>query len=342
MDTPPGDRPAPRPTVRTLARVAGVAVSTVSRALKNDPRISPAVRQRIAELAGHAGYMPNALARTLSGGRSNLVGLVLSSVQNPFYAELLEQVVAQAAERGLRVLIVHVGPGPIEETTADALLHYQVDGCLIASAELTSRASDVCAARSVPVVMVNRVARRHGCSVSCDNADGGRAVAAFLAAGGHRRPAILRGTVGVSTTDERERGFREGLAADGLSIALELEGSSTHDGGYAAGCTLAAIDAAERPDAVFALNDIMAMGVLDAFRDLGVRVPAEVSVVGFDDVTASGRPSYSLTTVQQPLALMVRRSLDLLTDRIADPALPDESLILPGALTLRRSARLPR
>lgn len=97
--------------------------------------------------------------------------------------------------------------------------------------------------------------------------------------------------------------------------------------------------AAPRPDAVFALNDIMAMGVLDALRDAGLRVPEEVSVVGFDDVAAAARPSYGLTTMGQPLALMVRSSLDLLADRIADPTLPDESLVLPGQLILRHSAR---
>jgi DNA-binding LacI/PurR family transcriptional regulator len=344
MDAVPSRRPDPpheRPTVRTLARMAGVAVSTVSRALKNDPRISPDVRRRIAELAQRAGYMPNALARTLSGGRSGLIGFVLGSVHNPFYAEMLEQAVAQAAERGLRLLIVHVGPGPIEETTSDALLQYQVDGCLIASAELTSRAADICAARGVPVVMVNRVARRHGSSVSCDNAAGGREVAAFLLAGGHRRFAIVHGTVGVSTTDDRERNFCAGLAEAGLQLSQHLPGNSTYEGGYAAGRHIAQLGDAERPDAVFALNDIMAMGVLDALRAAGARVPEEVSVIGFDNVPASGRPGYALTTLGQPLGLMVRRGLDLLAARIEDPALPDETVVLRGELIVRRSARLP-
>jgi DNA-binding LacI/PurR family transcriptional regulator len=342
METTPSPRheaTRERPTVRTLARMAGVAVSTVSRALKNDPRISPEMRRRIAELASRAGYMPNALARTLSGGRSGLIGLVLGSVHNPFYAELLEQAVAQAADRGFRMLIVHVGPGPIEEKTSDALVQYQVDGCLVASAELTSRAADICRAQGVPIVMINRIARRHGSSVTCENQEGGREVADFLLAGEHRRFAIVHGTIGVSTTDARERGFSTRLAEAGHHVGLHLAGHSTYDGGYAAGLQIAGMQADARPDAVFALNDIMAMGVLDALRDAGLQVPEEVSVVGFDNVAAAARPSYGLTTLGQPLALMVRRGLDLLTARIGDSSLPDETVVLKGQLMVRRSAR---
>jgi DNA-binding LacI/PurR family transcriptional regulator len=262
-------------------------------------------------------------------------------VHNPFFAELLEQAVTQSAERGFRMLIVHVGAGPIEEKTSDALVQYQVDGCLIASAELTSRAADICRAQGVPIVMINRVARRHGSSVTCGNLEGGRELAGFLLAGGHRRFAIVHGTVGVSTTDERERGFCARLAEGGQEVGLHIAGHSTYDGGYEAGLQVAAMEPETRPDAIFALNDIMAMGVLAALRDAGVKVPGQVSVVGFDDVAAAARPDCSLTTFSQPLAMMVRRGLDLLTARIGDASLPDETVVLKGQLMVRRSARRP-
>src|SRR5512139_2822893 len=117
----------PRTTIVTLSRSAGVSTSTVSRALKGDPSISPAMRARIAALAAEAGYMPNIMARTLSSGRSGLIGLVLGPASNPFYAMLLEELVRQAAARQQRFMVIHAGAGPIEDSTAEALLHYRVD-----------------------------------------------------------------------------------------------------------------------------------------------------------------------------------------------------------------------
>ena len=332
----PDDGPA---TVRSLSRLAGVAASTVSRALKNDPRVAPETRERIARLAREAGYTPNALARTLSGGPSGLVGLVLGPMQNPFYAELLAEAVAQSAARGQRLLILHAGPGPIEDATAEALLQYRVDGCLIASAELSSRAAAVCAARGVPIVMVNRVARLHASAVTCDNRAGGRQIAEFLLAGGHRRFGIVLGTPGASTSDDRDAGYAEALAAQGASVALRIPGLSTYEGGHAAAARIAALP--DRPDAIFAVNDIMAMGLIDGLREYGLRVPDDISVVGFDNVSAAARPCYALTTLAQPSAIMLRRGLELLSDRIADPSLPDETVVLRGQMVVRNSARRP-
>jgi DNA-binding LacI/PurR family transcriptional regulator len=316
-----------------------VSASTVSRALKNDPRISAATRRRIALLAEEAGYTPDAVARTLSGGRSGLIGLVLGEVHNPFYPELLQEAVAQAAERGLRLLLLHVGAGPIEDRTAEALLQYRVDGALITSAELSSRAAEICTANGVPVVMVNRVPRLHASAVSCDNAEGGRQLAGFLLRAGHRRFAIVRGKSGTSTSAERERGFMEVVSREGMDIVARFEGGSAYEGGFAAGERLAASAVRDRPDAVFAINDVMAMGVIDASRLADLRVPADISVVGFDDIAAAARPPYRLTTVAQPLQAMVRRGFDLLMGRMADSSVGDESILLRGRLVIRDSAR---
>jgi DNA-binding LacI/PurR family transcriptional regulator len=340
MDEPPRGRGAgsPRPTVVTLSRAAGVSPSTVSRALKADPRISLDTRQRIAALAAAAGYMPDAVARTLSGGRSGLIGLVLGDVANPFYPELLEEIVGQAARRRLRLLLLHVGNGPIEDSTAEALVEYRVDGALITSAELSSHAATICAASGVPVVMVNRVPRLHASAVSCDNAEGGRQVAEFLLGGGHRRLAVIRGAGGTSTSIDRERGFLEALAEAGGRIGAAFEGGSTYEGGFAAGGAIAAMPPAERPSAVFAINDAMAMGTIDALRLAGLAVPDAISVVGFDDVAAAARPPYRLTTVAQPVEAMVDRGLGLLLARMAQPDLLDEVLLLRGRLVVRGSA----
>ncbi|MCK8784447.1 LacI family DNA-binding transcriptional regulator [Roseomonas sp. NAR14] len=354
MDVPaPPTRPArARATLLSLAQAAGVSISTVSRALRGDARISPATRRRIDALAAEAGYAPNALARTLLGGRSGLIGLVLGPMQNPFYPALLEELVAQAAERGLRLLLLHAGEGSMDDRTAQALLQYQVDGCLVTSAALPSRIAAICAGNDVPLVMINRVAREHGAAVCCDNAEGGARLADFLLAGGHRRFAVVGGNADTSTSLDRERGFVERLAARGVALACRFDGGATREGGWAAGERIAAMPPGERPDAVFAVGDGLAMGLIDALRagavpvgasveGEGVEAAGAVSVVGFDGVAAALRPPYALTTIVQPLRAVVRRGLDLLLARMEDPAAPDELVTLRGTLHVGRSARLP-
>ena len=330
-----------RPTLASLARAAGVAVSTVSRALNDDPRISPAVRQRIAELAAAAGYTPDPLARTLVGGRSGLIGVVLGPMENPFYAELLQSIVEETSARSMRPLLLHAGPGPIERSTADALLQYRVDGCLITSAGLSSHAASVCAAGGVPMVMINRVARLHGRVVACDNRGGGAELAAFLLAGGHRRYAVIAGNADSSSSLERAEGFAGRLLEAGLPAPRVLPGGASHAAGYAAGKAIAMLPSVERPDAVFGVSDILAMGVMDALRTAGLRVPEEISVVGFDGIAAGEAEPYRLTTVRQPAAAMVARGLEMLLSPAAGEVAVGEVVRLPGRLEVRGSARRP-
>jgi DNA-binding LacI/PurR family transcriptional regulator len=326
-----------RVTVITIARRAGVASSTVSRALNGDPRISLATRERIASIAADLGYTPDALARTLSGGRSGLIGLVLGPVENPFYIALLQEIVTQAASRGLRLLILHLGAGAIEEQTAQALLQYKVDGCLVTSAELSSHIVTLCGRRDVPVVMLNRVARQRASSVACDNAEGAGRMAEFLLAEGHRRFAFVAADTVSSTALEREQGFTRTIEAAGGTVTRYSGGLSSWMGGFIAGERIAALPIDQRPEAIFAVSDVMALGTMDALRQAGIRIPNDISVAGFDDITDAARPTYALTTMSQPLVLMVQRGLDLLLARMANPGLPDEVTLLRGVLTVRGS-----
>lgn len=336
LPTPPGSR---RVTIVTLAEAAGVAPSTISRALKGDPRISPEMRARVARLAQEAGYTPHASARTLSSGRSGLIGIVLGPSANPFYTEVLHEAARQAVQRGMRLLVIHAGSGPVESRTADALLQYQVDGCLFTSVELPSQVAAVCRANGVPTVMVNRVAELQSSAVACDNRAGSADLADLLVADGCRRIGLVRTSSSSSTARERAAGFSDRLAAAGIRPLLRLDGHSTYEGGFDAGRHIAGLPARQRPEAVFAVSDIIAFGVLDAFRLAGLRVPEDLAVVGFDGLPQAARPIYDLTTVEQPLAAMIERALDLLSARIAETGLPDETVTLRGRLILRGSTR---
>lgn len=343
MSRTPFADPAPgeRWTVGTLARAAGVSPSTVSRALRADPRISPEVRDRIVALAQRVGYTPNVLARSLVGGASGLIGLVLGPVENPLYAELMQRAVTQAAARGWRLLLLHVGAGPLEQMTEDALLQYRVDGCLITSAELSSRAAAICRANHVPLVMVNRVAWEHGSAVSCDNDAAGALLADLLIKAGHARLAVVTGNPTTSTSLKRAEGFTRQVLAAGLPEPLRFGGANSHAKGYEAGQAIAALPPSERPDAVLGVSDFLAMGIIDAVREAGLSVPGDISVVGIDGVGAARRAPYRLTTVAQPMEAMVERALDLLNARMSDQKRPDEVVTLRGYLVLGQSARLP-
>ncbi|MFC0281145.1 LacI family DNA-binding transcriptional regulator [Falsigemmobacter intermedius] len=329
-----------RVTVVTLSKLAGVAPSTITRALKGDPRISPKTREKISALAKEYGYTPNALARTLSSGRSGLYGIVLGPESNPLYSHILHAAMDEAESIGCRLLMLHIGMEQMDEKTAEALLQYQVDGCLITSAAIGSRAADICRENNVPLVMVNRVAERHGSFVSCDNRAGAGLLAKHLLQTGRRKFAVIRPPQTSSTARDRENGFTEVLADAGIAGVMRLNYASGWDEGYAAGGVLAGMLEGEQPDAVFALSDILAMGVIDGLRAAGIRVPQDIAVVGFDGLPESQRPTYQLTTVEQPIRMMINRAFKLLEARTKDYFLPDEQVSLGGRLLIGKSSQL--
>ena len=330
---------ARRVTIVTLSQQAGVAPSTISRALNGDTRISAETRIRIARLAKEQGYTPHASARTLSSGRSGLIGLVLGPSTSPINNLLFYEAARQIADRGMRLLIMHAGPGPIDDRTAETLMQYQVDGCLVTSAELPSNVGAVCAANGVPVVMVNRQARRQSSAVVCDNLGGAAQMAELLLQAGHRRIGLVRTSTPSSTGHDRERGFLSQLEMCGLAPVIRLDGRSTYEGAFEAGKQIAAMPAGKRPDAVFAVSDVMAFGVMDALRLASLGTPADVAVAAFDGLPESARPLYDLSTIEQPIPAMIARALDMLHARIADPTLPDETVSMRGRLVLRNSTR---
>lgn len=327
-----------RPTATTISKLAGVAPSTVSRALKNHPSISPATRARVAALAESLGYRPNAIARSLITRRSNLVAFIMGELANPFYSEQLDLLLRLLGERDIQLMLFHVPNGHDVAEVVPMLLQYQLDACLIASVSLSSRASEILEQHRLPTVMINRVPEhRHGCAALCDNEGAGAEVARFLAARGMRRPAFVAGHADASTSRDRERGFLTGLADCGLSLALRLEGNYSIEGGFRAGQILA--EAKPRPDAVFCANDIMAFGVLDALRLAGVKVPGQIQVVGFDDIRAAAWRPYCLTTVAQPMDVLLERAVDLIMARIEKPGLLPEAVYVAGAIRERGTTR---
>ena len=337
-----------------VARLAQVSQSAVSRTFTPGASVSEGTRRKVMEAARLLGYRPNAHARSLTTKRSRIIGLVLARLENLFYPVALQQLATRLQRDGYHVLLF-VNDRPDSDDVVHEILQYHVDGIVLAATTLSSPLAQRCADAAIPVVLFNRVmagaASGSVSSVRSDNVAGGRALAHFLADGGHRRIAFIAGEETSSTNLERESGFRDGLAERGLRIWAR--GVGHYDPERAREAALALFGpsgwADERPDAVFVASDHMAFPVMDALRhELGLRVPDDVSVVGFDDVPQAAWPSYRLTTVEQPLPAMVEAAVGLLQKVLQDGvqdgaqgvvAQGAENIVLPGRLIVRDSAR---
>lgn len=323
-------------TARELARHLGVSQSTVSRAFSRHTSISPAMRARVLQAAEALHYQPNVIARSLSTRRSNIVGIVMATMTNPFYPEMLEQLVKALQQIGLQALLFYVPPGKEVDSELPLLLQYQVDAVVIASANISSAMALAWTATGRPAVLINRSVPEAGVTtISCDNEAGARQVADYLLDRGYRRLAYVSGKPDTSTNIERARGFRERLRERGVSPHAEIAGTEFS---YAAGYQAALELARDRPHAVFFANDIMAVGGMDALRhECAMRVPEDVAVVGFDDIPMASWPSYRLTTVQQPLADMVAAAVQFLAETLEQPVVGPRKHIIPGTLIERAS-----
>jgi DNA-binding LacI/PurR family transcriptional regulator len=301
------------------------------------------MRARVLEAATALDYRPNVLARSLITGRSRVIGLILAYLDNQYYPVVLERLCAALQARGYHVMIF-IAPqanAAVEGVLAEILDH-QVSGIVMASAALSSPLAARCAEQGVPVVQFNRAQDDDAFSaVISDNAAGGRMLARFLAAGGHRRIAYIAGWADASTQRDREAGFRAGLAEAGHALYARESGEYSFEGAQAA--TRRMFGKRRRPDAVFVANDHMAIATMDVLRtELGLRVPDDISVVSYDDSPPAAWASYALTGIRQPTDAMVDAVVDLLMTRIDDGDAPPRRVVLPGTLVVRRSARIPQ
>lgn len=322
-----------------VAALAGVSQSAVSRAFTPGASVGEATRQKVLAAARKLGYAPNAHARSLITGRSRIIGLVVSSLDNLFYPAVLEQFSQRLQTDGYHVLLF-VSDQEDGDDLVRELLQYRVDGIVLGATTLSSALARRCAEAGIPVVLFNRVMADatpvH--SVRSDNHRGGQALARLLGEQGHRRIAYLAGREDSSTNLERERGFTEGLAEAGQPLFARAAGH--YDMALAREATLGLFaDAARRPDAVCAASDQMAIAVIDTLRhDLGLAVPADVSVVGFDNVPQAAWPAYQLTTYEQPVAPMVESAIGLLKVQMQSGSVfHARNVVVPGRLCLRAS-----
>ncbi len=315
---------------------------TVSRVVTGSGAVSPELRARVEEALAETGYMPNTLARNLRAQRTDTIALVLPDMTNPFFTTLAHGVETAAREAGIALLLANSDEREDEEQRlVEMLLQRQVDGLLLVPAGTGTATIRLCRERGTPLVVVDRRPQSPGPDVVRADSEGGALDLGRLLVGlGHRSMAVLSGPAPVPTAVDRVAGFRRAVVEEaGLPEPLVLHGAFTIDSGRL--MTLSAMEQRPRPTALFATNNFIAIGVLHALEELGVLVPDEVAVVGFDDLPRAMVTFPFLTVAAQPAFEIGRRSVGVLLQRQEAPDRPAQEVVLPTELVIRRSSGDP-
>ena len=326
-----------RPTSYDVARIAGVSQSAVSRCFAANASIAPAKRELILKVAAEIGYKPNALAQALISKRTNIVALIISAQTNLYYPEVLAELSTRLNERDIRVLLFALSAESDVDDVLDQIWRHSVDG-VISAARLSAAQVALFAEHRVPLVLYNRVATAAP-SVRCDSIAGERDLVEQLLAAGHRRFGLIAGPRDNYVGEERRMAALSSLLQAGIENVAEIKGDFSYRSGHAAMHEL--MLQAGKLDAVIAVNDLMAIGAMDAARiDLKLDIPKDLSLVGFDGAGPAQWGSYDLTSVRQPVRRMTDAAVSMLIERIEDASAPPEQRLFAGELLPGSSARL--
>lgn len=305
-------------TLRDVAMKAGVSPSAVSRTFTTGASVSPRTRAKVEQAARELGYSPNVLARSLTTRRTKLIGLVANNFRNPIFLDIFDHFTRGLQDRGLRPLLVNLSDQTEPEESLRLLRQYSVDGVIVASSTLHPRFSLRFHAAGVPVVHVfgrmSDMARIP--IVGVDNVACGTLAAATLLARGYRRIGFLGGPASATSTQDRLTGFTEALAGAGVAPSVSFAEAYSFDGGRAAMATLLRGPLAE---VYFGGDDVLTIGALSAVQEAGLRVPADVGLLGLNDMEMAGWPNIALTTIRQPIALIVATAIAQMVALLEDP-----------------------
>ncbi len=323
-------------TIHDVAARAGVSVATVSRVLNRKTPVREETSRQVLEVARSLRYVPNVAARSLSIRRSHTIGIVLPEVHGDFFSEVIRGIDLAARRAGYHILVSGSHSDRNEMLEVLAAMRGRVDGLIVMSPDVALSALHDQLADQLPLVLLNSVAEGHT-AITIDNYGGAHAMMRHLGTLGHSRIAFIKGPDRNADASERLRGYRHAMRQIGGRAAdLEVPGEFSEESGYAAAGSILARH--ERPTAIFAANDAMAVGVLSAVAAQGLNVPADMAVVGFDDIPIARYLAPPLTTVKVDIAELGRRSFEAVIDRI-DRGLPDQPRheCIPTSLVVRQS-----
>jgi LacI family transcriptional regulator len=333
-------------TIKDVAKAANVSVASVSRALNGSGSVTEATRQLVLETARALRYVPHSGARSLSTSRTNTIGVVLPDLYGEFFSELIRGIDVAARRRGLHLLVSSSHGDAAEAGAALRAMSGRVDGLIVMSPHVDAGFLAANLPDTLPIVLLNTHDAGHHCSsLAIDNYGGASAMVQHLVEMGHRRIVMITGPANNFESEERLRGFRETIARlvpDHDPNDLEvLHGDFSEESGYRAGHQLQALK--RLPDAVFAANDMMAIGCLFALGEAGLRVPRDIALAGFDDIPTARFVTPPLTTVRVRIAEMGSRALETLAFQVENPdGTKRSNQVLQTELVVRRSCGSPR
>jgi LacI family transcriptional regulator len=327
-------------TIRDVAREAGVSQATAARALAGYGYVSPATRHRVRKAATSIGYRPNVVARSLVSGATKTIGVVVGDIENPFFAGAARGIADVLERDGYTLLLANSDEDLGRERRAvEALRARQVDGLAVVPSSGDDGAHLAAILREGrPVVLLDRpIAGLAVDAVLVDNRAGAERAVHHLASLGHRRIGLVGDSPGIVSTGERIDGYRTALAAAGAPVddALVSLGGSTIDEGHRLARAL--LDRPDRPSALFTVNNFMTAGALGAIRELNLRIPEDVALVGFDDLDWTTLVDPPITVVAQPVAELGRAVAERLLERLRGDLGPPQELRLRTRLVVRGS-----
>jgi LacI family transcriptional regulator len=325
-------------TLKDVAREAQVSMATVSRALNGTGAVTEEIRARVLQVAARLNYVPNIGAQSLMTRRTNMIGVLLQTFHGEFFSELLRGIDAAARARKLHLLVSSAHNDTAETGATLRAMIGRVDGLLVLLPHVDGKFLQESVRSALPVVLMSTADAEHAyASVYVDNYGGACAMVKHLAELGHRSIAHIAGRPENMDTEERLRGYRDALAKElPGSPEIVLQGDFTEESGYKAAQDLLAY--AVKPNAIFAANDMMAIGCMSALLEAGLRVPQDIAVVGFDDIPTARFVRPRLTTVSVKIADLGGRALDRLADAIENPEVIEPVCeTVPAELVIRAS-----
>jgi LacI family transcriptional regulator len=337
------DRPVRRyVTIKDVAKAAGVSQSTTSRAMSGEGYVAAHVRERVRAVAEDLGYVPHAMARSLRKQASRSIGVLVSDLRNPFYADLAAGIAARARSQGYTMMVVD-DQGSVEEELSSARVFVSTRSAGVILTPLSSDVGEYLMRQHIPVVEADRQFCAGRCdAVIVDNASIARRVTDHLIALGHRRIALLSDETDWTTGGERAAGYRRSLEEAGIGVEPSLVVAAGWD---SRGAQRSAVDLLARgdpPTAIFAVNNLVAEGVWRAAHDLGLRVPEDLSIVSFDDARWMSMVSPGITAIAQDAVALGEAAVDQLLARIDDPFSPPRTVVLEATVVPRGSTAAPR
>ncbi|MDO4717129.1 MAG: LacI family DNA-binding transcriptional regulator [Propionibacteriaceae bacterium] len=328
-------------SVKDVAALAGLSVGTVSNVLNRPDKVSEATRERVQNAIDQLGFVRNDAARQLKAGQSQCVGLVVLDASNPFFADVALGAERLASEQGVSVLVGNSAHDPSRELTYLNLFDQQrLRGVLLSPVGTPPTLVARMRQRGIPTVLVDRADSSDLCSsVSVDDLRGGRLAAEHLAGSGRRRLCFVGGPEDLPQSADRLAGARAAAASTGATLLVKTYPELTIAAGRRAAEEIAALPGADRPDGIFAANDLLALGLLQGFTSHGIRVPEDAGLIGYDDIEFAAGAAVPLSSIHQPRLTIGETAMSLLLAEADEPTLPRRHVVLQPTLVARASTR---